>query len=113
MNIKKIYRNKYLRFAVAAILYILWVIWTQEYWLFIGLAVIFDIYITKKVNWSFWKKRNKKNSTFIEWLDALIFAVIAVTFINIFFFQNYKIPTGSMEKTLLKGDHLFVSKLTY
>ncbi len=113
MNIKKIYRNKYLRFAVAAILYILWVIWTQEYWLFVGLAVIFDIYITKKVNWSFWKKRNKKNSTFIEWLDALIFAVIAVTFINIFFFQNYKIPTGSMEKTLLKGDHLFVSKLTY
>jgi signal peptidase I len=78
-----------------------------------GLGIIFDIYITRKVNWSFWKKREGKNSTLIEWIDALIFAIIAVTFINIFFFQNYKIPTGSMEQTLLKGDHLFVSKLSY
>jgi signal peptidase I len=39
--------------------------------------------------------------------------VIAVTLINIFFFQNYRIPTGSMEKSLLIGDHLFVSKLAY
>ncbi len=65
------------------------------------------------MNWAFWKKREGENSTFVEWLDALIYAVIAVTFINIFFFQNYKIPTGSMEKELLIGDHLFVSKLSY
>ena len=37
------------------------------------------------------KKRNGKNSTVIEWLDALIFAVIAVTLINIFLFQNYRL----------------------
>ena len=43
----------------------------------------------------------------------LIFAVIAVSLINIFLFQNYRIPTGSMEKSLLIGDHLFVSKLAY
>jgi signal peptidase I len=92
---------------------LLWVIWLGNYWLLIGLPVIYDIYISKKVNWSFWKKREGKNSTFVEWLDALIYAVIAVTFINIFFFQNYKIPTGSMEKELLIGDHLFVSKLSY
>jgi len=40
-------------------------------------------------------------------------AVIAVTLINIFCFQEYKIPTGSMEKTLLIGDHLYVSKVAY
>jgi signal peptidase I len=65
------------------------------------------------VNWSFWKKREGPNSKVVEWIDALIFAVIAVTLINIFIFQNYKIPTGSMEKTLQIGDHLFVSKLKY
>jgi signal peptidase I len=81
--------------------------------LLLGLGIIYDLYITEKVNWTFWKKQNGRNSAFIEWLDALIFAVIAVTLINIFLFQNYRIPTPSMEKSLLVGDHLFVSKLAY
>lgn len=105
--------NKYFKFAIASIIYLLVVIWIGNYWLLIGLAVVFDIYVSEKVNWAFWKKRHGENSTFIEWLDALIFAVIAVTLINIFLFQNYRIPTGSMEKSLLIGDHLFVSKITY
>ncbi len=109
----KFLKKDYVKFAIASIIYILWVIWLGNYWFMIGLAVIFDVYITKKVHWSFWKKRKGKNSTFIEWLDALIFAVIAVTIINIFLFQNYKIPTGSMEKSLLVGDHLYVSKVAY
>lgn len=102
-----------IRFGIAALAYLLWVIWLGNFWFIAGLPIIYDIYISKKVNWTFWKKREGKNSTFIEWLDALIYAIIAVTFINIFFFQNYKIPTGSMEKELLIGDHLFVSKLSY
>ncbi|MGC9342200.1 MAG: S26 family signal peptidase, partial [Bacteroidales bacterium] len=71
------------------------------------------MYITKKVNWTFWKKRDGKNNAIIEWLDALIFAVVAVTLINIYLFQNYKIPTPSMESTMLVGDHLYVSKVAY
>jgi signal peptidase I len=98
---------------IAAIIYILIIIWIGNYWLLSGLIILFDIYISKKVNWTFWKKRKVKNNVIIEWLDALIFAVIAVTLINIFLFQNYRIPTGSMEKTLLIGDHLFVSKIAY
>ncbi len=108
-----ILKNKYFKFAVVALIYILWVIWVGNYWLLPGLLIIFDIYVTKKVNWAFWKKREGPNSTFIEWLDALIFAVIAVTLINIFLFQNYRIPTPSMEKSLRVGDHLFVSKVAY
>ncbi|MFA5820165.1 MAG: signal peptidase I [Bacteroidales bacterium] len=107
------FSKKHIRFAIATILYILVVIWIGNYWLLLGLGIIFDLYITEKVNWTFWKKRNGRNSAFIEWLDALIFAVIAVTLINIFLFQNYRIPTPSMEKSLLVGDHLFVSKLAY
>lgn len=109
----KFLKNKYLKFGIAAFLYFLWVIWIGNFWLLLGLPIIFDIYVSKKVNWTPWKKRNQRNSTVVEWIDALIFAVVAVTLINIFFFQNYKIPTGSMEKTLLIGDHLYVSKLKY
>jgi signal peptidase I len=109
----ELFSKKNIRFAIAAILYILVVIWIGNFWLLLGLGIIFDIYITEKVNWTFWKKRNGRNSAFIEWLDALIFAVIAVSLINIFLFQNYRIPTPSMEKSLLVGDHLFVSKLAY
>ncbi|HLN19743.1 MAG TPA: signal peptidase I [Bacteroidales bacterium] len=107
------FSSRNIRFALAALLYIIVVIWIGNYWLLLGLAVVFDIYVSQKVNWTFWKKRHGKNSAFIEWLDALIFAVIAVTLINIFLFQNYRIPTPSMEKSLLVGDHLFVSKLAY
>ena len=97
-------------------LYVLWVIWLGNWWWLLGLGVIFDIFITRKVHWNFWKKRYKegeKHDALNDWIDAVIFAVIVVTFINIFFFQAFKIPSSSMESSLYTGDHLFVSKLTY
>ena len=48
-----------------------------------------------------------------DWADAIIFAVIAATIIRTFFFEAYKIPSSSMEKSLLVGDFLFVSKMSY
>jgi len=108
-----IFSKKYIMFWIVSLIYLLAVIWIGNYWLLLGLGIIFDMYVTEKVNWTFWKKRKGKNNAFVEWLDALIFAVVAVTLINIFLFQNYRIPTPSMEKSLLIGDHLFVSKLAY
>jgi signal peptidase I len=54
-----------------------------------------------------------KKTAIREWVDAIIFAVIAASIIRIFLIEAYTIPTSSMEKTLLVGDYLFVSKLTY
>ncbi|MFZ5555016.1 MAG: S26 family signal peptidase [Bacteroidota bacterium] len=54
-----------------------------------------------------------KKSFAQEWFDALIFAVIAATIIRTFFLEAFKIPTPSMEKNLLVGDFLFVSKVHY
>lgn len=48
-----------------------------------------------------------------EWADAVIFAVIAATIIRTFMIEAYTIPTSSMEKSLLVGDYLFVSKISY
>ncbi len=106
--------RQWIKFSVVAIIYVLWCIWLRNLWLLLGIAVIFDMYISKKVHWSFWKKKGvKKQTKLIEWVDAIIFAVIAATLIRIFIFQAYIIPTPSMEKELLVGDFLFVSKVAY
>ncbi|MCK5822696.1 MAG: signal peptidase I [Bacteroidales bacterium] len=106
--------NKWFKFSTVIIFYILWVIWNKNYWWFLGTAVIFDIYISKKIHWSFWKKKGvEKQTKVIEWLDAIIFAVIAASFLRLYFIEAYTIPTSSMEKSLLVGDYLFVSKCAY
>ncbi len=108
--------NKWFRFIIVATAYLLWVIWLANYWWLIGLIIIFDIYISKKIHWAFWKKKNPPNGkqkAIVEWVDAIIFAVIAATFIRSFFIEAYTIPTPSMEKSMLVGDFLFVSKTSY
>ncbi len=116
MSWKGIIQNKWFKLGLWSLLYIAWVIWLGNFWWLLGLGVIFDLFITKKVKWLFWKKEyapGEKHNVWLDWLDAIIFAVVVVTFINIFFFQAFKIPSSSMESTLYTGDHLFVSKLTY
>src|SRR5690606_17535845 len=69
------------------------------------------------MNWKFWTKKNKaekkKKSATREWVDALVFAVIAATIIRGLFIEAFTIPTPSMERSLLVGDFLFVSKVNY
>ncbi len=116
MGWKEFRHNKWVRFIFWALLYVLWVIWLGNYWWLLGLIIVFDLIVTKKVHWLFWQKEYKegeKHNVWLDWLDAIIFAVVVVTFINIFFFQAFKIPSSSMESTLYTGDHLFVSKLAY
>ena len=66
-----------------------------------------------KKNTSEPKTAKKKKSAGREWFDAILFAVIAATLIRGLFIEAYTIPTGSMEKTLLVGDFLFVSKVNF
>lgn len=57
-------------------------------------------------------KKVKKTKT-REWVDAIVFALIASTIIRGLLFSAYAIPSGSMEGSLLTGDYLFVSKISY
>ncbi|MFC0775649.1 signal peptidase I [Terrimonas alba] len=57
--------------------------------------------------------KKQKKAVWREWVDAAIFAIVAATLIRTFIFEAYTIPSGSMEKTLLVRDFLFVSKLSY
>lgn len=101
--------------GLVSLIYIGVIIWTGNAWLLIGLPVVFDLYSTRYIHWGWWKKPKpgKKPSVLLEWVDAIVFALIAVSLVNVFLFQNYQIPTSSLEKSLLVGDHLFVSKVSY
>lgn len=62
---------------------------------------------------SFRSKRIGKKSVVKEWGDSILFALVAASIIRTYVFEPFQIPTGSMEKTLLVGDFLFVNKLAY
>lgn len=99
---------------LACILCVLFVIWTGYWGVLILIPVFIDIYITKFIPWGAW--RNAKNPhvrKILDWVDAIVFALVGVWIINTFFFQNYQIPTSSLEKSLLVGDFLCVSKVSY
>jgi signal peptidase I len=69
---------------------------------------------SKDVRWGGEKvMKTYKKSAAREWIDAAVFAVVAATLIRTFIFEAYTIPTGSMERTLLINDFLFVNKLSY
>lgn len=58
-------------------------------------------------------RNDKPRTSTREWVDAIVFAVVAASFIRMFFIELYTIPTSSMESSLLTGDYLFVSKVSY
>lgn len=117
---KKIFTNRWVKFAVAAILYtLLFVVWTGNLWMLLGLSLIYDYFISRLFytyvgsrNEALCKKSRLYNSIY-GWVDAIVWAVVVATLIHLFVFQLYVVPTSSMEKTILVGDYLYVSKTAY
>ncbi len=109
LNMKK----QWTKFIIVLLLYVAFLIWVKSWLGIIVIPFIFDAYITKKIHWHWWKNSDKPIRFLMSWVDAIVFALVAVYFINQFFFQNYVIPSSSLEKSLLTGDYLFVSKMNY
>ena len=112
---------------IAFIIWVAWGDWSSLGWLVL-LPIVADMFTTKYINWNWWKKYKpdeetkgkEKNPhanpilyTIFSWIDAIVFALVAVYFINVYIFQNYQIPTSSLEKTLRVGDFLCVNKMCY
>jgi signal peptidase I len=106
--------KQWIKASVWCLIYVLFIVWVGSYWWLLGLPVVFDAFITHFIPWTWWKKsENKVVLAFMGWVDAIVFALVAVYFINTYLFQNYQIPSSSLEKSLLVGDFLFVSKASY
>ncbi len=82
-------------------------------WLYFAVYFFLDYYYFKFINWPNQEKKSKKISKNDEWEEAITFAIIAATLIHVFFIQPFTIPTSSMEKSMLVGDFLLVSKINY
>ena len=106
-------KRQWIKFGIVTTLYLLFLLWVKSWLGLLVIPFIYDAYISKKINWQWWKDREGPVRTIMSWVDAIVFALVAVYFINQFFFQNYVIPSSSLEKSLLTGDYLFVSKLSY
>ena len=106
--------TRWIRFAIVAIIFIAWVAWLGSWWVLIFLPLLFDIYITGFIPFTWWKKsKSAAVRTVMSWVDAIVYALILVYFIFTFVGQNYAIPSSSLEKTLLVGDYLWVNKMAY
>lgn len=106
-------KKQWAKFISVTVLYLLFLLWVGSWWGLVVVPFIYDYYITKKIRWQWWKEAEGPVRFIMGWVDALVFALVAVYFINLFFFQNYVIPSSSLEKSLLTGDYLFVSKVSY
>ena len=70
----RILTNRWFKFGCMLFVYLLWTLWIGSWWLLLGVPVLFDIYITKKVHWAFWKKKGvEKQSKAVEWIDPDVF----------------------------------------
>lgn len=107
-------RSEIIKCLLFCTLAILFTIWVGDFWPLIFVVLIVDVYWMKFIPWSWWKKiKNNALRSIMSWVDAIVFALVAVYFLQNFFFQNFQIPTTSLEKTMLAGDYLLVSKYHY
>ncbi|TDQ29341.1 signal peptidase I [Zeaxanthinibacter enoshimensis] len=85
-----------------------------ETWLVILTLGFYIYYVNYALDVTYVEDRSLKPKTALgEWVSSIVFAIVAATLVHTYFIQPYVIPTGSLEKTLLVGDFLFVSKFHY
>lgn len=109
-------RKQWIKLAIWTLIFVLFIVWVGNYWWLLLELLIFDAFITKFIPWTWWRKYSETNPKLYSlwsWIDAIIFALVAVYFINVYVFQNYQIPSSSLEQTLKVGDFLMVSKCSY
>lgn len=106
--------TRWVRFAVVSLVFFAWVAWLGNRWVALWWLLLFDIYITGYIPFTWWKKsRSAATRTVMGWVDAIVYALVLVYFVFAFVGQNYQIPSSSLEKTLLTGDFLWVNKTAY
>ena len=78
LNMKK----QWTKFAVVLVLYLTFLLWVESWWGLLVVPFIFDVYITKKIRWQWWKNSEPPERFVMSWVDAIVIALEAVYFIN-------------------------------
>ena len=113
-RLRNVRTTRWIRFGVVSVIFFLWVIWMGNPWLLFLWILLADIYLTCFIPWNWWKRSSNRFVRMImNWVDAIVYALILVYFIFAFIGQNYTIPSSSLEKSLLVGDYLWVNKAIY
>ena len=100
--------------TIWVIFVLLFAFWMQSFVPLLAVPFVVDLYWSHFIKWDWWKCiKNGFLRGVMSWVDAIVFALCAVWVLQSFFFQNFKIPTTSLEKTMLAGDYLLVSKYHY
>ena len=72
---KKFSKKQWIKFSIAAVLYLLFTLWMQNAWLLLGLIVLVDIFLTGYIPWGAWKRtKNPQVRSVLEWVDDILFA---------------------------------------
>ena len=93
-RLARVKKSRWIRFGVVSVIFLVWVIWLGSWWVLPFWLLLADIYLTQFIPWTWWKKyenTNKTLYTICSWIDAIVFALVAVYFINLYLFQNYQI----------------------
>ena len=103
---KGVSKKQWIKVAIWGVIILLFSIWVSSAWFFlIVYPFIFDIYVTRFISWRWWEKSSSSVVRGIMGLvEDLIVVLIIVHFLNLFVFQQFKIPSGSLEKTALIGE---------
>lgn len=113
-RLSEVKTTRWIRFAAVSLLFFLFVIWIGNPWLLLVWPLLADIYITGYIPFTWWKKsKSRPTRVVMGWVDAIVYALVLVYIIFAFIGQNYKIPSSSLEKSLLVGDYLWVNKTIY
>ena len=102
------------KLALWLVVILLFALWMGSWVPFALVPFVVDLYWWHFIKWDWWKEiKSGFWRGVMSWVDAIVFALVAVWVLQNFFFQNFQIPTTSLEKTMMAGDYLLVSKYHY
>ena len=84
-------RAQWIKMGVVMALYLAFLVWIKSWWGLLVVPFIYDAYITKLIPWTWWKEaENPVTRTVMSWVDAIVFALVAVYFVNIIFSKTIR-----------------------
>lgn len=88
-RLARVKKTRWIRFGVVSAIFFAWVAWLGNWWVALAWFLLADIYLTQFIPWNWWKfSKNKVVRTIMSWVDAIVYALILVYFLNLALLSN-------------------------